>query len=205
MIHRRPAFSLAVLSVVAALAAPPAVGAQQTDSARAGVRAPQQGTPQLGDTVPRPPISPRRAFLYSFLLPGYGQSVLDRPLDGALFFGVEVTSIALASKAAYDLRYARAHSRDSIVAAYEYNPDGTIRRDPATGQPVALRYERNRYAGGRVAARRKHLEDYYALLVANHLFAGAEAFVAAQLWDLPTRVSIRALPFGSAIAATIRF
>ena len=202
--RRAGSLPLAVLVVLLTVGGTTA-SAQQRDSAQAGVRPPQPRAAQPRPDSLRPPVSPRRAFLYSFLVPGYGQAVLDRPLAGALFFGVEIASIVLANKAAYDLRYARAHARDSIVAAYDYNTDGTIKTDPASGRPVVLRYERNRYAGDRVAARRRHLEDYYALLAANHLLAGAEAFVSAQLWDLPTRVSIRALPFGTAVAATIRW
>jgi hypothetical protein len=142
--------------------------------------------------------------LYSLLIPGYGQSVLDRPIAGAMFFGAEVTWIALATKSAADLRFAQAHERDSLVTTYTFNADGTVRLD-SLGNPVAATYGPNRYATERVSARRKHLEDYFALIIATHLLAGAEAFVAAQLWDLPTRVSIKALPFGAALAATIRW
>jgi hypothetical protein len=159
--------------------------------------------PALADSA-RPPISPKRAFLYSFLVPGYGQSVLDRPIAGAMFFGAEVSWIALATKAAADLRFARAHRRDSVVVTYQFKPDGTVELD-SLGIPIAATFGPNRYAEDRVAARRKHLEDYYALIIATHLLAGAEAFVAAQLWDLPARVSIKALPFGPALAATIRW
>jgi hypothetical protein len=179
-----------------------ASGAQRVDTTRIQPPAPVQ-LPAVRDSA-RPPISPKRAFLYSFLLPGYGQSVLDRPIAGALFFGAEVTWIALATKSAADLRFARAHRRDSLVVSYRFNEDGTVARD-TLNNPVVQSIGPNRYAEERVAARRKHLEDYYALIVATHLLAGAEAFVAAQLWDLPARVSIKALPFGAALAATIRW
>ena len=36
--------------------------------------------------------------------------------------------------------------------------------------------------------RRLHYEDWLAVLVFNHLIAGADAYVAAQLWDLPGKV-----------------
>ena len=42
-----------------------------------------------------------------------------------------------------------------------------------------------------------------AALVFNHLFAGADAFVAAQLWDLPAQVSLRAAPRGLAVNASV--
>ena len=41
-------------------------------------------------------------------------------------------------------------------------------------------------------------------VVFTHLFAGADAFVAAHLWDLPRQVEFRRLPSGAA-AVTARF
>ena len=104
----------------------------------------------------------------------------------------------------FDLRYARAHQKDSLVVSYALDSTGAVQRD-SLGRPVGATYAPNRYASERVAARRKHLEDYYALLIANHLLAGAEAFVSAQLWDVPEHVSIRALPFGPALVASFRW
>ena len=196
--------ALVVGAALGALAAMPfsRAHAQQRDSARTAARRPPARVVQP-DTA-KPPISPKRAFLYSLLLPGYGQSALDRPIAGSLFFGAEVTWIALATKSAFDLRYARAHEKDSLIVAYATNPDGTVKLD-TLGRPTGTSYAPNRYATERVAARRKHLEDYYALIIANHLLAGAEAFVAAQLWDVPEHVSIKALPFGPALVASFRW
>ena len=42
-----------------------------------------------------------------------------------MFAGTEMTWSALAAKSAYDLRFACAHERDSIVVTYATNPDGT--------------------------------------------------------------------------------
>ena len=197
----------AIATAVAVLAT--SASAQQVDSARAAARRPPVApdtTKKPAAAVPdseKPPISPKRAFLYSFMVPGYGQSVLDRPLAGAMFFGAEVTWIALATKSAFDLRYARAHKRDSLVVTYSLDTAGV--KVDSLGRLVGATYAPNRYATARVEARRKHLEDYFALIIANHLLSGAEAFVSAQLWDLPDRLSIRALPFGPAIAASIRW
>jgi hypothetical protein len=197
------AITAAVTTASLAGVPPRGVEAQQVDTARVAARRPPATTAAAQDTA-RPPISPKRAFLYSLLVPGYGQSVLDRPIAGALFFGAEVTWIALATKASFDLRYARAHESDSLVLTYKFKPDGSVEVD-SLGNPVGATFLPNRYASDRVAARRKHLEDYYALLITNHLLAAAEAFVSAQLWDLPAHVSIRQMPFGHAIAATIRW
>jgi hypothetical protein len=196
--------ALVVAGALGALAATPLARghAQQVDSARTAARRPPARA-AAADTA-KPPISPKRAFLYSLLLPGYGQSALDRPIAGSLFFGAEVTWIALATKSAFDLRFARAHERDSLVVTYATDPDGSVKID-TLGRPVGATYAPNRYATDRVAARRKHLEDYYALIIANHLLAGAEAFVSAQLWDVPEHVSIRAQPFGPALVASFRW
>ena len=118
---------------------------------------------------------------------------------------VEADRQPLATKSAADLRYARAHRRDSLIVTYKLKTDGTLETDSLTGNPVGATFAPNRYAEDRVAARRKHLEDYYALLIANHLLAGAEAFVAAQLWDLPGHVSIKQMPFGHALVASFRW
>jgi hypothetical protein len=207
--------ALSIAAVLTLCIGSPSLLAQQVDSARAGIRRPPvtDTTKKLGaDTtkkpaaVPdseKPPISPKRAFLYSFMVPGYGQSVLDRPIAGAMFFGAEVTWIALATKSAFDLRYARGHKRDSLVVTYALDSAGV--KVDSLGRLVGATYAPNRYATARVEARRKHLEDYFALIIANHLLAGAEAFVSAQLWDLPDHISIKAMPFGPAIAASIRW
>ena len=203
--YRVMARVLASTMCVAALTSVPLApgAAQQVDSARVGARRPATPTraPAAPDTA-KPPVSPKRAFLYSLMLPGYGQSVLDRPIAGAVFFSAEVTWIALATKSAVDLRFARAHEKDSLVVTYAFDADGKVRTD-SLGRLVGATYAPNRYATARVQARRKHLEDYFALLIATHLLAGAEAFVSAQLWDLPEHVSMRALPFGAVLSAAI--
>jgi hypothetical protein len=199
MLRRPVERTLTAFAVVALVAT--GVSAQQVDSARTAARVPN--APAVSRDTARPPISPKRAFLYSLVAPGYGQAVLDRPIAGAMFAGAEMVWIAMATKSAYDLRYARAHKRDSLVLTYAFE-NGKVKVD-SLGNLVGATYAPSRYGPARVAARRKHLEDYYALIIANHLLAGAEAFVAAQLWDLPAHVSIKAMPFGHALAWTIRW
>ena len=48
----------------------------------------------------------------------------------------------------------------------------------------------------KVDAKRQEVQDWVVLLVFNHLLAGAEAYVAAQLWDFPGELQLRALPHG---------
>ncbi|MFM8301280.1 MAG: hypothetical protein ACKN99_01930, partial [Gemmatimonadota bacterium] len=86
----RPSRLVRAIALVVALAAfagaPRSLRAQQVDSARAGIGA--------------PPISPRRAFLYSFLLPGAGQARLDRATAGGMFFLIEAVGLALVHRSA---------------------------------------------------------------------------------------------------------
>jgi len=45
--------------------------------------------------------------------------------------------------------------------------------------------------------KRAEIEDWFVLVVFNHLVAGAEAFVSAHLWDFPADLAATALPGGS--------
>lgn len=50
----------------------------------------------------------------------------------------------------------------------------------------------------RIDGKKQEIQDWAVLLVFNHLIAGAEAFVSAQLWDFPTELEARILPDGAA-------
>lgn len=142
--------------------------------ARAGV-APRPGL--------RPPISPRRAFLSSLLVPGLGQSRLERPTAGAVFAAVEIGSIVMLAKSLGDLRAAKSFRADSVPAAYPVDSLGQPL--PVTTQTVAP------LTNDLVRTRRLHLEDWIATLLFNHLISGAEAYVSANLYDLPAQISAR--------------
>jgi hypothetical protein len=207
--HRAAALLLPLLLAVPAAAA----SAQRADSARAGVSreaalradsAERAGSPRTpsaraagatADTL-APPISPRRAFLYSFLLPGAGQARLDRLAAGGSFFLAEVAALVFVHRAAEDLRIARAFPRDSVPLRYQVDAVTGLVARAADGTPIVAAWSAPRYDEGWVRTRRLHYEDWLAVLVFNHLFAGADAFVAAQLWDLPGKVALRQAPFG---------
>ncbi len=157
----------------------------------------------VSDTIPRPPLTPRRAFLYSLAVPGSAQTILGRPRTAAIFITVEALAITLARKSANDLREAKRFARDSIVAEYQIDASTGLAVLDSTGRPVPSGYLPNRFAGDRVAARRTHLEDWIATLVFNHLLSGAEAFVSAQLWDLPAQVSMQSTTRGTFLTARI--
>lgn len=62
------------------------------------------------------------------------------------------------------------------------------------------------YSTRLVQARRTHVEDWVALLLFNHLVAGADAYVAAHLWDLPGRVALVPAPGGgTALSLQVRW
>lgn len=162
---------------------------QRADSARAGVAR------VAGDTArarPRPPLSPRRAFLYSLALPGYSQSVLNRPTAGALFMLTESIALVMLRESAADLRQARRFRTDSLVVI------GT----DAAGAPIT---QVSAYNDRLIDIRRGHVEDWIAFIIANHLFAAADAYVAAHLWDLPAQISVESRPDGAALAARVHW
>lgn len=210
------AVTLALALATATLCAPLA-GAQQRDSLRAGAG----GVPAdsmardtlprrnaIGVQLPKPPLSPRRAFLTSLAVPGYAQARLERPLASALFFTVETAGALMLRKSLRDLSIAERYEGDSIIVRYELDP---ITREvvlDANGQPVVAERAPGRFTADLVKARRTHVEDWIAVLVFNHLFAGADAFVSAQLWDVPAGVSLGVLPTsrgGTAITASFRW
>jgi hypothetical protein len=185
----RPLLAAALLAVVASGAK-----AQVLDTAR---------IPVIEEA--RAPISPRRAFLYSLVLPGAGQAKLNRSYAGASFVLVEAVALTLVHRSAEDLRIARRFHGDSMPLTYQTNTTtGLVARD-TLGNPIVATWQQTRYTTAYVRTRRLHLEDWMALLVFNHLFSGADAFVAAQLWDLPARIGVNQSANGTTITATIPF
>jgi len=175
--------------VVLSLAARP-LRAQRADSAKAGVRRSDADSIRRAK-IPKPPLSPRRAFLYSLALPGYSQSVLGRPTAGALFVLTESIALVMLRESAADLREAKRFRTDSLVV---------IGYDQAAGTPIT---QASAYTERLVDVRRGHVEDWIAFIIANHLFAAADGYVAAHLWDLPTQISLESRRDGTALAARI--
>jgi len=175
---------------------------RRSDSARV---APQPvAARQVPDSL-RPPVAPGRAFLTSLFVPGLGQSRLGRQVPGAIYAGIEIMSVVMLLKAQNDLRIARRSAMTTIVSGY--------RVDPVTGAPVLDENGRftpldtlpNRFDSERIEARRTQVEDWIAVLAFNHLFSGADAFVASLLWDLPARVGARHLPRGFGLGLSVRW
>ena len=173
------------------------MGAQQRDTtARVPIptRIERDTAKTTGSDSVKSPLSPRRAFLYSFLLPGYSQSILKRNRAGALFMLTEAISIVMIRESGADLREARRFSSDTLVLSYVDD----------NGAPLTAPQTRaGRFGAAEVRSREAHVEDWIALLIANHLFAGADAFVAANLWDVPAKLGLRVTPGAAAVSASV--
>lgn len=198
----RVALGAALLAVTAL----PAAGQATTDTSGRGDTArvaspPRQERP---DSL-QPPVSPGRAFLNSLLIPGLGQSRLDRPIPGAIFAGVEVVSIMMLLKTQNDLRIAERLAATPIVNRYRIDPTTGAPVLDANGHFVPADTVPNRFDTERVESRQTQVEDWIAVLVFNHLLSGADAFVASLLWDFPARVGMRHLRRGVGVGLSVRW
>ncbi len=135
---------------------------------------------------PRPPITPGRAFLRSLVVPGRGQVVLGKKNAARFYVAVEALGIGMAIKSLNDLREAKRGAGDSTAVEFV--------TDPVTGVKTPTVWIPSRFTPDLINARRTHLEDWIALIVFNHLLSAADAYVAANLWDFPASVSVRARP-----------
>lgn len=186
---RRVATAAAFSCVITMMAAA-AANAQRPDTARVHRRSVDS---TVADSA-KPPLSPRRAFLYSALIPGSAQSILGRHKAAAIMLLVEGMSIAMLRESAADVREARRMSGDSVVVSY-VDATGNVQQSPT---PLPRRFD-PQY----VHTRQAHVEDWVAFIVANHIFSGADAFVAANLWDVPTQLQLRVTPGGAHIGAKL--
>jgi len=140
----------------------------------------------------RPPLSPRRAFLYSLLVPGYAQSVLNRTRAGTVEIAFEAFALVMLRQSAADVREARRNVVDSIPVSF-VDANGAAK----------ITYERTPFPKSLLKSRRSHLEDWIAVLIANHLFSAADGYVASLLWDLPTEMALGATPHSAEFALRV--
>jgi hypothetical protein len=166
------------------------------------IRTPATDSVAALDTVPIIRISPRRAFLTSLAAPGYMQMKFGRPKAATIFLAVEAAGLGMAIKSKRDLNVAKAAKLDSIFTPV-LDSIGQPVIDSVTGKPTHTSVLRNKNIADRVAARRTHFEDWVAALVFNHLFAGADAFVAANLADFNTNVQVTSTGRGYRILASV--
>ena len=109
---------------------------------------------------------------------------------------VEAMAIAMIRESGADVREARSMSGsggDSLLVISYVNASGNA------DTTAVHRHFDTQY----VHVRQSHVEDWVAFLIANHLFSGADAFVAANLWDVPAQLQIRAIPGGASVGAKL--
>ncbi|MEP6495133.1 MAG: hypothetical protein ABJF01_20775 [bacterium] len=180
---------IGLVTLSAALAGPATARAQRDTTARAVPTAARASIDSF-----KPPITPRRAFAYSFMAPGTGQSVLGRHKAAVAFLLVEAVSLGMIRESGADVHEARRAAHDSVIVSYV----------DAAGNPGVVK-SAPRFDDAYVHTRAAHVEDWIALLVANHLFSGADAFVSAHLWDVGPRLGLRMLPHGTAVVASLKW
>ena len=208
--HTLPPAGAALRAVALVLALSTAAFAQKPDSLMKITAIDTVGTAQGTKRVLKPyaaaPISARRAFVYSALIPGMGQAALDRKYTGATFFIIEAVSWALLRRSAEDERIAKSFVGDSVPQSYLRDTTTGLTQRDGKGNPVVATWSHNGYTTDLVRARALHVEDWVAVILFNHLFSGADAFVAANLWDLPQHLGMRATPLaGGGAALTFSF
>ncbi len=131
----------------------------------------------------RPPIGPLRAFIYSFLVPGSAQAILGRHKAAAVYLLIDGICLSMIRESAADVHEARRTAGDSVIVSYV----------DANGNPLVTSFP-PRFTSKEIDTREAHVEDWAALMVGNHLFSGADAFVSSHLWDVPVHVGMRVIP-----------
>lgn len=150
----------------------------------------------VADSLKKPPIAPRRAMLLSLLLPGYSQARLKHPTSSIVFATAEVLFVGMARKSALDLREAKAARRDSVATSF------TV--DPKTGAVTPSAYVRSPLVA-RLGARHTHYEDWIAAIIFNHIISGADAYVAANLWDFNANVALDPVTHSASFGGSLAF
>jgi hypothetical protein len=127
---------------------------------------------------------------------------LDRRKAAGIFIAAEVGTVGMSLKSWNDLRKAKKAREDTVVTLV-VDGDGKPVIDPKTGEQQITIEPRNPNLVGRIRARRSHLEDWIAGVVFNHLFAGADGYVAAHLADFDANVQASYVPGSLRVAARV--
>jgi hypothetical protein len=112
-----------------------------------------------------------------------------RPKAAAIFLLAEAGAVGMSLKSWNDLSKAKKARADTVGTPQLDENDQPV-LDPETGEPVITYAPKNKNLADRVRARRSHLEDWIAVVVFNHLFAGADAYVSANLADFDANVQV---------------
>jgi len=136
----------------------------------AGQQVPRRAAP--ADTTVAPDTlgpSARGALLRSFAIPGWGQAYAGSPGRGAIYFAMEAGSLWMVLKTRQQLSAAR--TRDAWLREEQRLAEGEISQT--------------------TRSRAQQFEDWTTLAVFVALFAGADAYVSAQLADFGEHIGVR--------------
>lgn len=186
------------LATAALLLVPASAWAQQTvppTSPPPRVVSPVGQFETVPDSLRNPPIAPRRALILSLLIPGAAQARLQRPTAAVVFATAEVLFLGMARKSALDLREAKAARRDSVATSFVVD---------STGAVIPTAYVKNPLVA-RIGARHTHYEDWIAAIIFNHIIAGADAYVAANLWDFHANVAVNPATHSAVLGGSVPF
>ena len=137
----------------------------------------QVPVPSPSDSLPAPDsarVSARSALVRSLVLPGWGQAYVGAHGRGALYFALEGGSLWMVYKSSVALNAAR-------ELESELRENGALQ----FGERLPL-----------AASRAQQVEDWIALSIFCALFAGADAYVSAQLADFAGHVGAAPGPDG---------
>lgn len=139
------------------------------------VQAQEIPVPEQVNTVEDRPAAPdsafpsaRSALIRSLVLPGWGQAYVGASGRGAFYFALEAGSLWMVYRANQALSAAR-------QLEYELRENGALGSQQR--HPLA-------------ASRAQQVEDWITLSIFWALFAGADAYVSAQLADFPGHVGV---------------
>ncbi len=162
----------------------------------------QQLPPLARDTVTRDTLrgpTPRLAFVRSLLVPGWGQFSVGSYGRGALFAGIQGTSVYMLLKTLSRLEQARdretewvGFATDSLNLLMEQD---TIERKRllAPGAFGTAVDENPGVSAARalVGSRERHRQDWITYLLFFTMMSGVDAYVTAHLRDFPAELSVQ--------------
>jgi len=148
------------------------------------------GVEPPGNDVPKQPPRGHRLLDRALVIRAFG---ILGPVEAV----VEMAAFAMLRRSMSDVREVRRQGSDTVSGDFTVNPS-TGALTPGLRVPP-------RFQAALERTRQLHVEDWIAAIAFNHLISAADAFVSAQLWDVPTRVAFVPSSRGLTLVATVRF
>jgi hypothetical protein len=160
--------------------------------------------PAGADTIPAQDTllvhSPRSVFIKSVLLPGWGQAELGANTRGAIFFGLQTTSVFMLIKTIGKIERARSIEVGALRIATDslrvvMAGDSALSRrlaDPLAFSDALSESQRVRDVRAVIDSRQRHRQDWITYLLFFTMLSGVDAYVGAHLQDFPADFEARA-------------